>query len=800
MVIHEPLPQAVTFTTLVLGGAMTYANWSSFDRDASVFVLASTAIFSATAALASFLFYSASRSDRMRALEGETVRGMRCTLGKLPIHQPALPLAARIDAAWFAAVPELVRDGKTEGRNAVAFFNEWLDEHDQDSGYAKLAKRIILALAADPQFPASPEPGAHGDRSLLQHSLLVGKRALDTATNYVYEHDKVNRFAARDKKFNFDDHRRSPLILLVALAHDLGKLTAFVPTDIPKTYAVVKHHDRESAVQLARFDEFWLLTTEERDIMNAVVGHYHAERGMPLARGGQAIDDLRHALVHLLIAADKRAGHEEQLFGKTQRITQASASVRSAQRVVAPSGTFTATSSVPTVMTDMTHESAEPKAETKTASTTATATATFSVDDRVDAALAHQAFVGEALAVANTPREMKTAATRVLHADVAVATLTGSNAVIDLLFRTLLQPGRVNGTERNVNVGIRINDTQRGAKLLVLLEQPLRSAIAGQSSCPSRYFSEGGLQSHGTLSPLTSELLAGLKALGILWNPHLGSTEQANAHNLYKLYGATASRIFLDRALGIRKPPFDVVRSNHDKNAAPFQPGAGYFIRVDSIPDLVALANLPEYATYVIAGNSIFGARGTVTAKISAPKAVTGAGAGLPSDLFSAYDVKPTVAPPVTLQMPASVLVSGSAPFPAPTEVEVEAAVAVAPPVASLPSVTSVAPSTATLADIFGDIFGGALPASEAVASVPIAVTARTPLDVIFDVKQLVDGSSSKRLLSQHEMENALPELLFSELRALPRPLQLLDVRLADHPTSSEFIVEFPAQGATIHA
>lgn len=788
MVIREPLPQAVTFTTLILGGALTYGNWSSFDQDASAFVLASTAIFSAATALASFLFYSASRSDRMRSLEGETVRGMRCTLGKLPIHQPALPLAARIDSAWFTSVPELVRDGKNEGRNAVAFFNEWLDEHNQDSGYAKLAKRIILVLAADPQFPASPEPGAHGDRSLLQHSLLVGKRALDSATSYVYEHDKVNRFAARDKKFTFDDHRRSPLILLVALAHDLGKLTAFVPTDIPKTYAVVKHHDRESAVQLARFDEFWLLTTEERDIMNAVVGHYHAERGMPLARGGQAIDDLRHALVHLLIAADKRAGHEEQLFGKTQRITQASASVRSGQRELAPSGTL------PVAPTAQTAKSADTEAETTTASATSTATtlvtAAFSVADRVDAALAHQALVGEALAVANTPREMKTAATRVLHADVAVATLAGSNVVIDLLFRTLLQPGRVNGTERNVNVGIRINDTHRGAKLLVLLEQPLRSAMAGQSSCPSRYFSEGGLQSHGTLSPLTSELLAGLKALGILWNPHLGSTETANAHNLYKLYGATASRIFLDRALGIRKPPFDVVRPNHDKSAAPFQPGAGYFIRVDNIPDLAAIANLPEYATYVIAGGNIFGARGTVTVKNSASKAA----AELPADLFSAYDVKPLISPPMMVLVPIPIPVSESAPT------EVAVAVAVALPVANLSSLTSVAPSTATLTDIFGDIFGGAIPPSEAVASTPIPVTARTPLDVIVDVKKLIDDSSSKRLLSQHEMENVLPALLFSELRALPRPLQLLDVRLADHPTSSEFIVEFSAQGAIIHA
>lgn len=168
MVIREPLPQAATFTTAMLGGALTYANWSNIDMDASVFVLASTAIFAVTTAIAGFLFYGASRSDRMNALEGETVRGMRCTLGKLPTHQAALPVAERADPVWFASVPELVRDGKSEGRSAVAFYNEWLEHHGHQSAYAKLAKRLLLVLAARPDFPASPEPGAHGERTLFQ--------------------------------------------------------------------------------------------------------------------------------------------------------------------------------------------------------------------------------------------------------------------------------------------------------------------------------------------------------------------------------------------------------------------------------------------------------------------------------------------------------------------------------------------------------------------------------------------------------------------------------------------------------
>lgn len=602
--VREPLVRAVASLTAVVW--LVLAAMSGFDIDWRMAgsILFAMVVSFICAAVLTLLYFGDVRAGKIVGLQGETLRGMISPIGKVPQHRPPLPCATDEVLTWFD-VPEIAKAQAKSGLFPVAFWNAWCEKNGFGSPHVRLARRILLTLGAKPDFPAGTDPTHHGGRSLLSHSLLVAFLCMQQRHTYEYK-EGCEKTPLADKKFTFAAHRESPLIMLVGLAHDIGKLTSFVPDpDKPGHYMVDKlEHDREGIVILARLDEWWELTTADRDTLTAVVGHYHAESRMPVTRKGRAIDDMRHALVYLLIGADNVAGQREALsVASKQASASATAALRNAGAITAPPSPPPVKSGVAAypMLPSLPPLPWEDDAGAHRADAALVKDAPPPVATAASAAAELEARI-DALAAADTPREIRTASTRVLQAGVALNTLSGNNPLLDLALLVLREPGRINAGD-DKNIAVRNDDHQFGAKLLVIVEASLRGVISNHPLCPRQFSREGGrFQQNGRMSPLTQELLAAFYTCGWLWQPHNGSTENANRNALYKGFGNTASRLYADRSTGEINPGAEA--------AAKWKPGAIFFLRVDHDSELSDIAELPEYGKCLVAGPSIFGARG----------------------------------------------------------------------------------------------------------------------------------------------------------------------------------------------
>ena len=246
---------------------------------------------------------------------GNRRNGARSTLGDVPMPSRTpkrvdstykrLPIESQLVKAWVAA-------------NEIKFPH-----------HVKFFWAIWDTYSAHQLFPASHRKGGHGNRRLWEHCLSVADTALADAGTYVFDGVYVKargkpRFKIIDlknKEFRFDAH--DPLIPLLALAHDIGKLEAYVlePDGSVKTKeegsALTPQddnrisHDSLGARILARFPEYWDLPGRDRQAINLVIGHYHHPSQVPVDRNGLSLDDRMTALMEFLIQVDKKTGMAE---------------------------------------------------------------------------------------------------------------------------------------------------------------------------------------------------------------------------------------------------------------------------------------------------------------------------------------------------------------------------------------------------------------------------------------------------------------------------------------------------------
>ncbi|PMV96426.1 MULTISPECIES: HD domain-containing protein [unclassified Pseudomonas] len=246
---------------------------------------------------------------------GNRLNGARSTLGDVPMPARApkrvdslakrLPIGSALVNAWVAA-------NEKKYPQHVKFF--WA---------------IWDTYSAHQHFPASHRKGGHGNRRLWEHCLAVADTALADAGTYVFDgvyvkargKPKFKIIDLKNKEFRFDP--QDPLIPILALAHDIGKLEAYVlePDGSVKTKeegsALTPQddnrisHDSLGARILARFPEYWALPGRDRTAINLVIGHYHHPSQFPVDRNGLSLDDRMTALMEYLILVDKKTGMAE---------------------------------------------------------------------------------------------------------------------------------------------------------------------------------------------------------------------------------------------------------------------------------------------------------------------------------------------------------------------------------------------------------------------------------------------------------------------------------------------------------
>lgn len=242
---------------------------------------------------------------------GNLFNGVVSTLGPVPaLHKPPrrvtaenqrLPIGSRVVQAWIDA-------NRADHPAHVALFLAVWDVY-----------------SAHPGHPATHRKGGHANRRLYQHCLAVTEVALQDAQSWVYEgvhskkRGKTKRLviAKRIPEFVFD--ALDPLIPVIALAHDFGKLEAYRFDETGQLVtreegASTDHdddrvfHDALGARMLARLPEYWKMTSRDRRAINLVIGHYHHPSAFPVDVNGLAIDDRMSALMEYLIYVDKKTG------------------------------------------------------------------------------------------------------------------------------------------------------------------------------------------------------------------------------------------------------------------------------------------------------------------------------------------------------------------------------------------------------------------------------------------------------------------------------------------------------------
>ncbi len=276
----------------------------------------------------------AARQWRIARLMGDNVRGVACSIGRLPINFERPVEAKELPNKMSLRLPPPEYDPK--GKINRDWMDEWFKTYEgHHPEHAALMRAVARVLNSKPDLPAACNrlaEGAkpyhygydqhmHGDHTLLEHSWSCASVGIWLTKNgFEYDgvefkdkyKDAVGFIGKKDDSYEFKDY--DPLIGLICFAHDIGKIETF-RLRADKTVEVIEPaHDSVGARMLTRMDEFWELPFEDRMTLTLAIGHYHKPSEMPLRRDAEAankavaLSDRTMAMLNLVILSDEEAG------------------------------------------------------------------------------------------------------------------------------------------------------------------------------------------------------------------------------------------------------------------------------------------------------------------------------------------------------------------------------------------------------------------------------------------------------------------------------------------------------------
>lgn len=216
-------------------------------------------------------------------------------------------------------VPAPARGSKSQAATELAGMPWWPMVKARAPLHADAIQAVVATMLAIPRLPASPYPGGHGGRSLLEHSLAVSTEMLKQAPKWSYEGQRDKRGNIRVPLANPDQPHRfvgddAPLLLLTGLAHDIGKMACYQVQQTPnearlhRVMEIRPNHDTEGARMLRRVPEIMRLPLADRTALLMAVGYYHHPFALPSS--GWMTDRMR-SLTELLAKADIAVGVSE---------------------------------------------------------------------------------------------------------------------------------------------------------------------------------------------------------------------------------------------------------------------------------------------------------------------------------------------------------------------------------------------------------------------------------------------------------------------------------------------------------
>lgn len=270
------------------------------------------------------------REWRRMRLGSAELMGLTSSKGKLPLPNPPMPrisnLKERIPITgdylnkWLAS-QHSIEPGKKKGDRPIEVV----------SPHGRLFLAIWDTYCAHSHYPASHLAGGHGDKRLHDHCHDVAERALKLVSEgwtytgiYV---KKRGRKAVQIMQPNSKDFKLNPLdpiIPIVALAHDIGKLKTY---EVDRSGRITDNQEEDSNTLddddarvlhdilgpriLALMTEYWSVNHRDRSALNLALAHYHHPGAFPVTRHQLLLDERAAAVMALLIDADRTVSAEE---------------------------------------------------------------------------------------------------------------------------------------------------------------------------------------------------------------------------------------------------------------------------------------------------------------------------------------------------------------------------------------------------------------------------------------------------------------------------------------------------------
>lgn len=247
--------------------------------------------------------------------------GIHCTKGPVPAkdflyidpNAPMKPLHGELLKKWI------------ETQNKIA------QESGKESVYVNLLEAVWRIYSQYEHFPASHRIGGHGDRRLYLHCHDVAEHCLRLAqSGWVYEGIFVKKRGRKPIKIHSPNSDNSvlnpndPLIPIIGLAHDIGKLLCY---EVDKQGSIIKNLEGNSTTQdddstgvmhdylgpriLAQLPEFWALNARDRNAITLAMAFYHHPSAIPLKSNDMLLDERAAILMSLLIQADREVSASE---------------------------------------------------------------------------------------------------------------------------------------------------------------------------------------------------------------------------------------------------------------------------------------------------------------------------------------------------------------------------------------------------------------------------------------------------------------------------------------------------------
>lgn len=307
MIRPKQVPAAALKVTLFWWAISLALYFNKFDKFKTFYNVAIIIAALITGVIATAFIIWQDRKSKEDALAPVTIRGMGAFFASIPIHCPPLKKSEDFPDADFYPI---------EVQNFVA---EWRKTIDKP--YQALLDEVMQTLWFYKETPAAPlmkkEKGEwvsnnghnHGGRSLVTHSLLVANLMCEQAKYYKYDvpkHNGAPLFQKLDPSYVFDPE--DPLIPIIGLAHDIGKIECMVwENGLPNKLDA--GHDFKGARIVSRMESFWdeQIDAESRRILQTILAHYHHVQDVPMSSNGQPTSDRLHALLELLVKCDKVA-------------------------------------------------------------------------------------------------------------------------------------------------------------------------------------------------------------------------------------------------------------------------------------------------------------------------------------------------------------------------------------------------------------------------------------------------------------------------------------------------------------